>query len=56
MIDVEIGAFAENFHPEDACRYLTFLANLRGGMDNVTTMVVRVGPWQDPSAGGGLRR
>lgn len=52
VIDVEIGAFAENFHPEDTCRYLTFLANLRGGMDNVTTMVVRVGPWHDPSTGG----
>ncbi len=47
--DPEIGAFSDHFQPEDACRYLTFLANLRGGQDNVTTMVVRVGPWQDGS-------
>jgi protein phosphatase len=46
--DPEIGAFASNFHPEDASRYLTHLANLRGGLDNVTTMVLRIGPWTDP--------
>lgn len=48
--DPEIGAFAESFHPEDACRYLTQLANLRGGTDNVTTLIVRVGPWTEPGA------
>ncbi|HWE39992.1 MAG TPA: protein phosphatase 2C domain-containing protein [Isosphaeraceae bacterium] len=47
--DPEIGAFASSFHPEDACRYLIHLANLRGGPDNITALVLRVGPWVDPS-------
>jgi protein phosphatase len=47
----EIGALALNFHPEDACRYLIALANLRGGVDNITAVVVRIGPWVDPTAG-----
>jgi protein phosphatase len=51
--DREIGAIASNFHPEDACRYLCALANLRGGLDNVTTVIVRVGPWVDPTAAAG---
>lgn len=46
--DPEIGAFAGYFHPDDACRYLIHLANLRGGPDNVTALVVRVGPWIEP--------
>ena len=50
--DPEVGAFAENFHPKDACRYLVSLANLRGGHDNITVMVLRVGPWVDPDATG----
>ena len=41
--DHEIGAFAANFHPRDACRYLVNLANLRGGLDNITVMIVRIG-------------
>jgi protein phosphatase len=49
--DAEIGAFAANFHPRDACRYLISLANLRGGLDNITAMVVRIGPWVDPDSG-----
>jgi protein phosphatase len=46
--DPEIGAFAENFHPGDACRYMISLANLRGGHDNITVMVLRIGPWVEP--------
>ncbi|WP_169972990.1 PP2C family protein-serine/threonine phosphatase [Tautonia rosea] len=46
--DPEIGAFASVFHPEEACKYLLHLANLRGGQDNITVMVVRTGPWEDP--------
>jgi protein phosphatase len=46
--DPEIGAFAAHFHPEDACRYLINLANLRGGPDNVTVVILRVGPWIEP--------
>jgi PPM family protein phosphatase len=48
VTDPEVGAFAENFHPKDACRYLVSLANLRGGHDNITVMILRVGPWVDP--------
>ena len=48
--DHEIGAFAGNFHPRDACRYLVNLANLRGGLDNITVQIVRIGPWIDPDS------
>jgi len=48
--DPELGAFAANFHPRDACRYLISLANLRGGLDNITAMIVRIGPWVDPDS------
>jgi len=48
--DHEIGAFASNFHPRDACRYLINLANLRGGLDNITVVIVRIGPWVDPDS------
>lgn len=50
VTDPEIGAFAENFPPEDGCRYMTWLANLRGGLDNITTMIVRVGAWTEPGS------
>jgi PPM family protein phosphatase len=48
--DHEIGAFAGNFHPRDACRYLVSLANLRGGLDNITVQIVRIGTWVDPDS------
>ncbi len=48
--DREIGAFAANFHPRDACRYLVSLANLRGGPDNITVVIVRIGEWVDPDS------
>jgi protein phosphatase len=48
--DPELGAFAANFHPRDACRYLISLANLRGGLDNITVMIVRIGSWVDPDS------
>ena len=48
--DHEIGAFAANFHPRDACRYLINLANLRGGLDNITVLIVRIGTWIDPDS------
>ncbi len=50
VTDLEIGAFAGNFHPRNACRYLVNLANLRGGLDNVTVLIVRIGPWVDPDS------
>ncbi|MFO0908147.1 MAG: protein phosphatase 2C domain-containing protein [Isosphaeraceae bacterium] len=48
VADPEIGAFVENFHPKDACRYLISLANLRGGLDNITVVALRIGPWIEP--------
>jgi serine/threonine protein phosphatase PrpC len=48
ITDPEIGVFAENFHPKDSCRYLISLANLRGGFDNITVMILRIGPWVEP--------
>jgi serine/threonine protein phosphatase PrpC len=49
--DHEIGIFADQFHPREACRYLVNLANLRGGLDNITVLVVRIGAWVDPDSG-----
>jgi serine/threonine protein phosphatase PrpC len=46
--DPELGAFAANFHPQDACRYLINLANLRGGQDNITVILLHIGPWIEP--------
>jgi protein phosphatase len=46
--DPELGAFAASFHPKDACRYLVNLANLRGGLDNITVIILRIGPWIEP--------
>jgi PPM family protein phosphatase len=48
--DNELGVFAANFHPRDACRYLVNLANLRGGLDNITVLIVRIGAWIDPDS------
>jgi PPM family protein phosphatase len=48
ITDPELGAFAANFHPEDACRFLINLTNLRGGPDNITVLVLRIGPWVEP--------
>jgi serine/threonine protein phosphatase PrpC len=48
ITDPELGAFAANFHPDDACRFLVSLANLRGGHDNITVMILRVGRWVEP--------
>ncbi len=50
VADPELGAFAAHFHPEVASRYLIHLANLRGGQDNITVLLVRVGPWHEPGA------
>jgi serine/threonine protein phosphatase PrpC len=48
ITDPELGAFAGNFHPKDACRYLVNLGNLRGGLDNITVVVLRIGAWVEP--------
>src|SRR5690606_18764529 len=41
--DAEIGMILSALPPGEACRLLVNLANLRGGSDNVTVIVVRVG-------------
>ncbi len=42
--DEEIGMIARQLHPSEACRLLVDLANLRGGPDNITVLIARVGP------------
>jgi serine/threonine protein phosphatase PrpC len=39
----EVGAVATTLPPEEAAKLLVHLANLRGGPDNITVMIVRVG-------------
>lgn len=41
--DEEIGVVARELPPSEACRLLVELANLRGGPDNITVLIVRVG-------------
>jgi protein phosphatase len=41
--DLEIGAVVSVLPPTEACRFLVDLANLRGGPDNITAVIVRVG-------------
>ena len=41
--DEEIGIACRELAPSEACRLLVDLANLRGGPDNITVVVVRVG-------------
>lgn len=48
--DPELGLFAANFHPKDAARFLVALANLRGGQDNITVVLARIGPWVEPES------
>lgn len=43
VTDHEIGVVASILPPTEACRFLVDLANLRGGPDNITVLVVRVG-------------
>ena len=43
VADHEIGSIAHGLPPEDAARMLVNLANLRGGSDNTTVVVARVG-------------
>jgi protein phosphatase len=47
----EVGAVAQTLPPEEAARLLVHLANLRGGPDNITVMIVRVaGGASDPES------
>jgi serine/threonine protein phosphatase PrpC len=49
----EIGAAVTTFPPEEAVPHLVALANLRGGPDNITCLVVQVPGGPGPAAGGG---
>src|SRR5207237_8004643 len=40
--DQEMGVVASLLPPEEACGFLIDLANLRGGPDNITVLLVRV--------------
>lgn len=52
MKDEELGALLVALPPEDAVRAMVDMANLRGGPDNITAIVVRVG--EVPPAPGGV--
>jgi protein phosphatase len=43
VTDHELGAVASTLPPDEACRFLVDLANLRGGPDNITVVIVRLG-------------
>ncbi|MFO0865917.1 MAG: protein phosphatase 2C domain-containing protein [Gemmataceae bacterium] len=43
VTDEEIGAAASTLPPEEACRFLIHLANMKGGPDNITVVVAKVG-------------
>jgi protein phosphatase len=50
--DSEIGAVAATLPPQEACRFLVDLANLRGGPDNITVLIVRVKKAGDAQSNG----
>jgi protein phosphatase len=52
--DREIGAVVTALPPDEACRFLVCLANLQGGPDNITVLVIRVGGVPSPEANGAI--
>jgi protein phosphatase len=54
--DREIGAVVRALPPAEACRLLVDMANLHGGPDNITAIVVRVTEDGDDAAGARGRR
>ena len=46
----EVGAVVAAFPAAEACKFLIDLANLRGGPDNITVVIVRIGKVQDSIA------
>ena len=47
----EVGAVVTAMKPDDAARFLVQLANLRGGPDNITVMIVQVPDGHEKDAG-----
>ncbi len=45
--DDEIGMISKYLDPSDACRLMVNLANLRGGSDNISVIIVKVGDLPD---------
>ncbi len=43
VTDAELGAVVSVLPPAEACRFLVDLSNLRGGPDNITVLIARVG-------------
>lgn len=52
VTDPEIGAVATVLPPSEACRFLIDLANLRGGPDNTTVIIVKILSGADGDKGG----
>lgn len=48
----EVGAVVTTMPPDEAARFLVDLANLRGGPDNITVIIVQVPDGSDGGAGG----
>ena len=53
VTDPEMGAVATALPPAEACRFLVDLANLRGGPDNITALIVRIPPGPEANGAGG---
>jgi hypothetical protein len=49
VADREIGAVVSTLPPKEACRFLIDLANLQGGPDNITVIVIKVVKGDDKS-------
>ncbi len=47
VTDAEIGSIVTELPPGEACRLLVHLANLRGGSDNITVVIVHAGELPD---------
>jgi len=54
--DAELGALAGSLSAKDACQYLVDLANLNGGADNITLVVVRVPAPPDAGKSGAIAK
>jgi serine/threonine protein phosphatase PrpC len=52
----EAGAVASALPPDEAARFLVNLANLRGGPDNITVLIVQVGGGGDDGPAAGAAR